>query len=226
MILKLLFLAVHPRLWRAAPVFAARSASRRRSADPRLGGREPCRLGTRDLLASGNLGQQRGHCAELGVAGRPGPVRSQRAVPAGWLGANEAGDRKPCRSADGDLDRRYRCHGAGHPISDRRLGRNHRQLYARRSGKDSGRDRHPMKEAAASEGSVVITQRLLRQTAFIHRLRSGCRMRVVADGSGSPGKMTLAVSLACGKSFGFNVTMKSARPCSAHSQKGESPGSG
>jgi hypothetical protein len=34
--------------------------------------------------------------------------------------------------------------------------------------------------------------------------------------------MTFAVSLLCRKSFGFNVTMKSARPSSAHSQKGVS----
>jgi hypothetical protein len=42
----------------------------------------------------------------------------------------------------------------------------------------------------------------------------------------SPGLVTWADRSVCGKSFGFNVTMKSARPTSAQPQKGSSPGSG
>ncbi len=42
----------------------------------------------------------------------------------------------------------------------------------------------------------------------------------------SPGLITWADSSDCGKSRGFSVTMKSARPVSAHAQKGSSPGSG
>jgi hypothetical protein len=38
--------------------------------------------------------------------------------------------------------------------------------------------------------------------------------------------MTYADKSGCGKSFGFSVTMKSARPVSAHAQKGSSSGSG
>jgi hypothetical protein len=40
---------------------------------------------------------------------------------------------------------------------------------------------------------------------------------VPAGGSGSPGKMTFALTFLCGKSFGLSVTMKSARPWWAHS---------
>jgi len=42
----------------------------------------------------------------------------------------------------------------------------------------------------------------------------------------SPGPITWADKSCCGKSFGFNVTMKSARPVSAQAQNGSSPGSG
>jgi len=55
--------------------------------------------------------------------------------------------------------------------------------------------------------------------------RRGClRRRVV--GTRWPGVMTWADISCWGKSFGFKVTMKSARPASAHPQNGSSPGSG
>ena len=53
---------------------------------------------------------------------------------------------------------------------------------------------------------------------------AGFRRAVV--GTSSPGLITWADKSVCGKSFGFSVTMKSARPTSAQPQKGSSPGSG
>jgi hypothetical protein len=53
----------------------------------------------------------------------------------------------------------------------------------------------------------------------------GCFRRAVV-GILSPGLITRADSNPCGKSLGFSVTMKSARPVSAQAQNGSSPGSG
>ena len=78
-------------------------------------------------------------------------------------------------------------------------------------------------------GVFTITHGFARlNSASQRRLRRGRDVgrRVAADGSGSLGKMTFALTLLCGKSFRLSVTMKSARPCSAHSRKGASPGSG
>ncbi|MBI1872880.1 MAG: class I SAM-dependent methyltransferase [Acidobacteria bacterium] len=123
---------------------SVRGATCRGSADPRLGGRPGRRLGPCHLFASRDCGQQRRYRAELGVAGRPRPVRSQGAVPAGRRGENEAGNCGSCRSADGD-SHRWRCrHGAGCPISDQRFGCDQRQLHASRGGKNRRRHRQAM----------------------------------------------------------------------------------
>lgn len=62
---------------------------------------------------------------------------------------------------------------------------------------------------------------LLSQRGFF---RNRFLRRVV--GILSPGAITWAARRHCGKSLGFNVTRKSAAPCSEHRQKGSSPGSG
>lgn len=87
-------------------------------------------------------------------------------------------------------------------------------------------------QAVAEFAHISILNRAKRLSfmSLVSRGRQGSpaqrrRVRPVV-GMVSPGAITCALSICCGKSDGLSVTIKSALPASAHAQNGSSSGSG